>query len=126
MTSLDKGAARLIVDFNSVRDGKTLVGRFDFSGAPSLPEDGEHVQVYDAEGNSCDGEIIERIGDDHFRVRLNWDTWVDGDEETGAAVVLSSPIDLLDALSARVLAQARGEKTGTEEGDVDEFRVTLG
>lgn len=123
MTKIDKGTARLRADFNGVRDGATIVATFAFDGTYVLPEAGERVEVYDPEGNCCLGEVVERVDDDSFRVRLDYPTWRDAPDEQDDRIV-----DLIDALRKSVaeaqLARARGIKTGPEREEVDDFTVT--
>ena len=124
MTRIQKGTARLRADFNNVRDGETLVATFIFDGVSFvLPDVGEQVQVYDPEGNLCLGEVVERVDDDSFRVRLDYATWRDAPEEP--EVALASVTELMEALR-RSVAEARehGVKTGPEREEVDDFTVS--
>lgn len=96
MTEIEKGDIFLKADFNSVRDGATIVARFDFGEhAAVLPNIGDEVVVRDPEGNQCRGEAIERVGDDRFRVRLDYSTWEDG-------MVVEPVLDLMEALRRSV------------------------
>lgn len=123
MTELDKGTARLRADFNSVRDGQTLVATVALDGTYVLPDVGDRVRVYDPERNSCLGDVLERVDDDSVRVRLDYGTWEDAPEEVEAPVV-----DLMEALRRSVAeaqqARARGVETGPEREEVDDFTVT--
>jgi hypothetical protein len=122
MTEIERGEVRLKADFNTVRDGETVVARFDFDGsAASLPHEGERVEIYDPEGNRCSGEVIARVDDDRFRVRLDYATWEDGG-------VLAPTVDLMEALRQSVArtveARTRGQETGPEREEVDDFTVS--
>lgn len=118
MTTIDKGPARLEADFNSVRDGETLVARFDFSGGASLPSPYERIELYDGEGNRCYGVVVEAVGDEHFRVRPLWDTWIDAEDAN------ETPADGIDMVAAlRASLPHAGE---TKASEVEEFTPTVG
>lgn len=111
MTTITTETARLETDFNGVRDGETLVARFDFSGSARLPVPGEQVELYDGEGNRCLGVVVEQVEDDHFRIKPTWDTWTDAeDNQTPAA----HTVDLMEALRASV-RRAGDKKTAPVE-----------
>lgn len=126
MTEIEKGAARLKADFNNVRDGATIVARFDFAHGVALPDDGDVVEVHDPEGNRCFGEVVARVDDERFRVRLNYATWQDAVDEQESAPVT----DLMDALrrsvlEARAEARSRGVDTTPERDEVDDFTIQV-
>lgn len=123
MTPIDKGTARLRADFNSVRDGETLIATVALDGTHVLPEVGDRVRVYDPEGNSCMGDVVARIDDESVRVRLDYATWEDARDESEEQVV-----DLMAALRESVMdAQQRAREKGVEtrqEYEVDDFTIT--
>jgi hypothetical protein len=121
MMQIEKGTARLRADFNSVRDGETLVATFAFNGGYVLPDVGELVEVFDPEGNVCLGDVVERLDDDSFRVRLDYATWQDAPDEP----VIAPVTDLMDALRRSLVeAHARGVETGPEREEVDDFTIS--
>ena len=115
MTQIDKGTARLRADFNSVRDGETVVATFALDGT-YVPDVNESVKVFDPEGNSCMGAVIEVLDDDSVRVRLDYGTWEDAPDESEKSV-----LDLMDALRESVMdaqrrrAQERGVETEQDQ-----------
>src|SRR5581483_5931828 len=103
MTNIEKGIARLRADFNSVRDGQTVVAAVALDGTYVLPDVGDRVWVYDPEGNRCLGEVIQLVDADSVRVNLDYGTWEDAPDAAEQPV-----IDLMEALRESVMeAQKR-------------------
>lgn len=123
--TIDKGMARLVADFNSSSDRKTLVGQIDYSGRAVLPAEGETVVIGDPEGNFCLGMVLERLDDEHFRVMVDWESWEDGEEMTRVPETLSAPVDLMEALR-RSVAKIQERRTGdipATRGDPRELKA---
>jgi hypothetical protein len=114
MTTITTEMARLATDFNGVRDGHSLIARFDFSGTPQLPAPGEQVLLYDGEGNRCFGVVVEAVDDEFFRVAPVWDSWMDADDHQtpGRAV---EPTDLVEALRESVRRLAKTDTAPVED-----------
>ena len=65
----------LRVDFNDFDDDGRLAALLRRVLGPSLPAEGDEVELRDGDGNSCRGRI-ERIEGPIAYVDLDWDTWV--------------------------------------------------
>ena len=95
--------ARIHVDFNDMEDGSRLVALRRHADSPLAVQPGGLVELWDEDGNTAQGRVVELQPRDIVLLDVLWDTWRTADDlaaARGASVAWWSWESLLDNLAS--------------------------
>lgn len=106
---MDSGTIqRYKTDFNEVGDDGTLTTLAGWGGSVLIPRDGQLVELFDGDANTCLGFVVRVETNALIYVIPDWDSWHDAPDVTVPT--------LDDALFEAMRGAHEGQKTTTKEG----------
>ena len=101
-------------DMTETPDG-TVVALPGYGGSLVLPTEGERVELFDEEGNTCMAMVVRLVHGELLHLVPDWDTW---NRPTSVSVGDVPLVDLMQALRES-LQETRARRVGNEEAEAE-------